>query len=214
MNQQKQIERALKSFLQEYTGSLARILHAAVEKGRISYEEIEKLIAPGEDIEEVLLLGYDWRILLPVRSSKSMEWGDRVFIPMPGEIYELPNVVRYLVWEAAGSGIWEPEKAVAAVAREMGEPAWAQVPRLVEILGEAAEGRRVTAIQIRRASNALQLGDRVDSLIADLKACGILSPALGYLPEAARKRAPVYELNPCLFPWHNVSHRGTENTEF
>jgi len=214
MNKQKQIEKALSSFLREYVSSLARILNAAVEKRRISYEEIEKLIAPREDIEEVLLLGYDWRILLPVRSSKSMEWGDRVLLPLPGEIYELPNVVRYLVWEAAGSGIWEPERAVAVVAREMGEPAWAQVPRLVEILEDNAKGMHVTAVQIKKACRALDLEDRVDSLIADLKACGILSPALGYLPEAAKKRTPVYELNPSLFPRYNISHRGTENTEF
>jgi len=202
MNEQKQIERALNSFLQDYTGCLSRILSAAVEKGRISYAEIEKLIAPGEDIEEVLLLGYDWRILLPVRSSKSMEWGDRVFLPMPGEEYELPNVIKYLVRQAAKSGRWEPWKAMEAVAREMGEPAWARVPRLVETLGAGAEGRHVTAIQIKQACRTLQLEKRLDSLIADLKACGILSPSLGYLPEAAQRRAPVYELNPCLFPRH------------
>ena len=124
MNEQKKLERALSSFLQDYAGSLARILGTAVKKGRISYEEIEKLI----------------------------------------------------------------------------EPAWAGIPGLVEMLGEYAEGRHVTAIQIKQASKALDLEDRVDSLIADLKACGILSPALGYLPEAAKKRTPVYELNPSLFP--------------
>ncbi|RLB15062.1 MAG: hypothetical protein DRN37_07630 [Thermoplasmata archaeon] len=200
MNEQEHIAKALSSFLQDYTGSLARILGAAAVTGRISCEEVEKLLTPGEDLEEVLLLGYDWRILLPVRSSKSMEWGDRVFLPMPGEEYEFPNVVKYLVREAAREGTWEPGKAVAAVARDMGEPAWDQIPRLVEILGKKAEGNHVTAIQIKQACNAVHLGERVDSLIADLKACGILSPSLGYLPEAARKRSPVYELNPCLFP--------------
>ena len=200
MNEQEHIAKALSSFLQDYTGSLARILGAAAVTGRISCEEIEKLLTPGEDLEEVLLLGYDWRILLPVRSSKSMEWGDRVLLPVPGEDYELPNVVKYLVREAAREGTWEPGKAVAAVARDMGEPAWDQIPRLVEILGKKAEGNHVTAIQIKQACNAVHLGERVDSLIADLKACGILSPSLGYLPEAARKRSPVYELNPCLFP--------------
>jgi len=200
LNEQEHIAKALSSFLQDYTGSLARILGAAAVTGRISCEEVEKLLTPGEDLEEVLLLGYDWRILLPVRSSKSMEWGDRVFLPMPGEEYEFPNVVKYLVREAAREGTWEPGKAVAAVARDMGEPAWDQIPRLVEILGKKAEGNHVTAIQIKQACNAVHLGERVDSLIADLKACGILSPSLGYLPEAARKRSPVYELNPCLFP--------------
>jgi hypothetical protein len=73
MDEQKQIEKALSSFLEDYARSLARILGHAVKKGRISYEEIEKLIDPEDDIEEVLPLEHDWRILLPPRTSKSME---------------------------------------------------------------------------------------------------------------------------------------------
>ncbi len=202
MNDQKKIERALSSFLHDYVRSLAQILATAVKKGRISYEEIEKLIEPGDDIEEVLLLGYDWRILVPVRSFKSMQWGDRVLMPMPGEIYELPNVVRYLVRGAITSGTWEPWKAEAAIAREIGESAWDRIPRIVEMLGECAEGRNVTAIQIKEACKAFELEHRVDSLIADLKASGIISPTLGYLPEAAKKMTPVYELNPSLLSGH------------
>jgi hypothetical protein len=200
MDEYGKIEKALRCFVHEYAGSLARILSHAVKKGRISYERIEKLIAPEDDIEEVLLLGYDWRILLPVRTSRSMEWGDRVLIPMAGEIYELPNVVKCLVQEAIRSGMWEPGKAVAETARKMGEPAWDQFPRLVKKLGEYAEGNRITAVQIKKACRAFHLQDRMDSLIADLKGSGILSPSLGYLPEAAQRKSPMYELNPALFP--------------
>jgi hypothetical protein len=200
MNEYGKIEKALRCFVDEYTGSLARIVSHAAEKGRICYERIEKFVAPGDDIEEVLLLGYDWRILLPVRTSRSMEWEDRVLIPMAGEIYEVPNVVRCLVREAGQSGTWDPGKAVAEAAREMGEPAWDQMPELVKRLGEYAQGSRITAVQIKRACRALDLQGRVDSLIAELKGSGILSPSLGYLPEVVQGKTPVYELNPALFP--------------
>jgi hypothetical protein len=200
MNEQKQIEKALGSFLEDYVEFLARILGQAVKKDRISYEEIERLIEPEDDIGEVLLLGYDWRILLPVRSSKSMEWENRLLIPVAGEIYELPNGVKCLVREAARSGTWKPEKAVAETAREMGEPAWDQIPELVKKLGEYAEANRITGFQIKKACKTLRLEEKVDSLIAGLKGSGILSPSLGYLPEAAQQKAPVYELNPALFP--------------
>jgi hypothetical protein len=206
MNEQKQIEKALSGFLEEYVWSLARILGHAVKKGRIPYEEIEKLVDPEDDIEEVLLLGYDWRILLPVRTSKSMEWKDRVLIPIVGEIYELPNVVKCLMREAARNGTWEPEKAVAETAREMGEPAWEQIPGLVKKLREYAEVNRITAFHVKEACKALRLEKRVDSLIAKLKGSGILSPSLGYLPEAAQLKTPVYELNPALFPGCQECH--------
>jgi len=200
MDEQKQVEKALSSFLEDYAGSLARILGHAVKKGRISYEEIEKLIDAEDDIEEVLLLGYDWRIMLPVRTSKSMEWEDRVLVPVAGEVYELPDVVRCLVSKAARCGTWKPEKAVAETLREMGEPAWGQIPRLVRKLGEYAKGNRITAFQVKEACKALRLEERVDSLIAELKGGGILSPSLSYLPETAQQKAPAYELNPALFP--------------
>jgi hypothetical protein len=44
----------------------------------------------------------------------------------------------------------------------------------------------------------LQLGlsNRVDGLIAELKAAGIISPKLGSVPEVNREGSPIYELNP------------------
>jgi len=42
--------------------------------------------------------------------------------------------------------------------------------------------------------------NRVDSLIAELKAAGFMSPKLGPLVEASMLGVPLYELNPSLFP--------------
>jgi len=43
------------------------------------------------------------------------------------------------------------------------------------------------------------LGDRVDALIAGLKAGGVMSPKLGSIAEVFRAGSPLYKLNPSLF---------------
>ncbi len=48
----------------------------------------------------------------------------------------------------------------------------------------------------------LALINRVDGLIAELKAAGFLSPKLGSLVEASMFGAPIYELGPSLFPFN------------
>ncbi len=197
MGGQELIKKALDSFLDSLTSLLAQVLSLAVKEGKISYEEVKKVAK--DEAEEVLLLGYSWRLLVPERTSKSMEWEDRILRFEPGEVYELPNVVRYLVKEAEQTGHWDPEEAVALAFKQMGEPEWAQMPGLVKRLAERAEGNRISAIQIKETCEELGLGERVDPLIAELKGSGVMSPSLASLAEAIQRKAPLYELNPSLF---------------
>jgi len=144
-------------------------------------------------------LGSEWRLLLPVRTLKSAAWEDRLLLTEPGEFYEMPNVVRYLVEEAEVTGRWDSGHALARLFKEGDEVAWKQIPELVEELGQQAKNYRITAIQIKTVCNELGLGDRVDSLIAELKGGGVMSPRLGSLAEVSRAGMPIYELNPSLF---------------
>ena len=114
------LERALSSFLSpgQIAGQLAQVLAHASKRGRVSYSEVER-IAKGST-EDVLLLASGWRLLLPVRTSKSAAWEDRVLVPEPGEIYEMPNVVRYLVENASHTGRWDAAHAIAQLFRVMG----------------------------------------------------------------------------------------------
>jgi len=82
---------------------------------------------------------------------------------------------------------------------EMGEPAWEQMPKLVERLGQQARDCRITVVQIKEVCAELGMGDRVDALIAELKGSGVMSPKLGSLAEGHRAGTPIYELNPSLF---------------
>lgn len=193
------LEKALSKLLKhgELTGHLASVLVKASKRGSISYREVDKIV--NDNAEDVFLLGNEWRLLLPVRTVKSAAWEDRLLLCKPGESYEVPNIARYLVGEATKTGRWDPERAITKIFKEMGEPAWERMPKLVERLEEQARDYRVTASQIKKICIELGLGDRVDALIAELKASGVMSPKLGSIAEVSREGTPIYELNPSLF---------------
>jgi len=198
-NRINKLKKALGRLLKcdELTSCLASVLAHASKKGRLSYREIDKMA--NDNAEDVLLLGNEWRLLLPVRTLKSAAWEDRLILCEPRESYEVPNIVRCLVEEASRTGDWEPEHAITKFFREMGEPAWERMPKLVQELGKQSKDYRVTAVQIKEICSELDIGDRVDVLIAELKASGVMSPKLGSIAEVSRAGSPLYELNPSLF---------------
>jgi hypothetical protein len=193
------LERALSELSSqgELINLLAQVLAHASERGRVSYHEISEITSG--DAEDVLLLGNEWRLILPVRTLKSAAWEDRLLLFEPGEEYEIPNIVRYLVEEAKMTGHWEAGRALAELFREMGEPNWEQIPELVQELGRRAKNYKINAIQIKEICSKLAMGNRVDTLIAELKGSGVMSPKLGSLAEVSRAASPIYELNPSLF---------------
>lgn len=180
----------------ELTAPLAAVLANAYKGGRVSYGEVEKIV--GDNLEEVLLFGNKWRLLIPARIVKSSAWEDRPLVCKPGEWYELPNAVRYLIQKASKTGCWDPVYAITQVFKEMEEPAWQQMPQLVEELGRQGRDYRISAAEIRQICTTVGLRDRVDVLIAELKSTGVMSPKLSSLAEASRAGSPFYELNPSL----------------
>jgi len=197
----------------ELTDRLAQVLTLVSRRGRVAYYEVERMVK--DDAEDVLLLGNEWGLIFPVRTLKSAAWEDRLLLFEPGEKYEIPNIIRYLVEEAKITGHWNPEYAITKLFRDMGEPDWEQIPELVKELGQQAKNYKITAIQIKEACSKLALGNRVDALIAELKASGVMSPKLGSLAEVSRAGIPIYELNPSLFlqsmkmQTQDVSHSGS-----
>jgi len=131
----------------ELTSCLALVLARASKKGRISYREIDKIV--NDNAEDVLLLGHQWRLLLPVRTLKSAAWEDRLLVAMPEELYEVPNIVRYLAEDASKTGRRNPEHTVTELFREMGEPAWERMPKLVEELGKQSKVKTTGSLQFR-----------------------------------------------------------------
>jgi hypothetical protein len=191
---------ALSSFLDadEATDELAEVLSLLSEKGHVSYSDVAQ-VCPGRT-EDVILIGWKWRLMLPIRSSRCSEWDDRILSVRTGEVYEMPNVARYLVKNAIGTGEWDSYSAVTDLYRVMGNPAWQQMAHLVERICDRVVDSSIDARDIGAVCRDLGLGDRVDSLIAVLKGGGVISPKLLPLAEVTRKGVPIYEVNPCLFP--------------
>ncbi len=191
------LKKALSVFLKENDASaLAIVLHKAEESGAISYDTIEKLV--NVDIDDLLLLALQWRLLLPVRAAKAGDWEDRMFIPGKGEQYRMPNVILYLVKNASASGEWDPEKAIIDVFNNIGEPDVEKMPVLFERIASEIKGHRINGNRIKSICRELGLEARVDPLVSEFKACGILSHKLSSLTEVSRAGTPIYEVNPAL----------------
>ena len=178
------------------TSRLSQVLAYAAVKSTVSYQEIKEIIK--DDPEDVLLLADKWRLLLPVRTTKSSSWEDRLLLLRDGEIYEVLNVVKYLVKGALHTGKWDPEQAITKLFKELGDPDCKQIPGLVRSIAEEAVNHKITGNQIRSICVQLGLGDRVDGLIAALKAAGIISPKLRSFSEVFKAGSPIYELNPSV----------------
>jgi len=194
----EKLQKALGSFLDsDDADKLALVMGEVAKKGKISYEETGKII--NEDPEDILLLGYSWRLLLPVRAAKTgIDWEDRMLIPQTGEIYQMPNVVRHLVENAVKTGNWNPEKAIVEVFNNIGDPDSDKMPLLVGMMASEIKGRRVSGLQLKKICIELGMGERVDALSSELKACGIMSPKFNSLTVMSREGSPIYELNPSL----------------
>lgn len=98
------LEKALSKFLNHSkpTGLLAQVVACACEKGRVSYHDVKKIA--NDNLEDVLLLGSEWRLFLPVKTLKSAAWEDRLLLAERSDLYEVPNIIRYLVEDASKTG--------------------------------------------------------------------------------------------------------------
>jgi len=180
----------------EITRKLSQVLAYAAVKGSVSYQEIKEIIK--DDPEDVLLLAEKWRLLLAVRTTKSSAWEDRLLLLKDGEIYEIPNLIRYLVKHALDTGIWDPENTIIELFKEFEDPDWEKITGLVRSIVEKATDYKINSNQIKKICIQSGLSNRVDGLIAELKAAGIMSPKLGSIPDVLGAQSPIYELNPSV----------------
>jgi hypothetical protein len=180
----------------ELTAETALTINNACEKGRISFSEVEERC--GGNVEDVLLLCWEWRLLVPVRSSKCGEWDDRLLLLDPGEIYELPNVVKHLVTSARRTGQWDPDLALTELFSDTDAILRSRIPDLLKKMNAIAHFNVINAFQIKQACVRAKMNQSVDTLIALLKAGGVISPKLRALSDVVKAGSPVYEINPCV----------------
>ena len=187
---------------------LANVLSNASAHGHISYDSV--LSEAGADTEEVLFAAWEYKLLIPRRSAACGEWDFRLLVMRPGEIYEMPNISRYLINNARKTGQWDVNTAVAGLYRDMGESQWEQMPGLIRRLGGRAEGFTISAGAIHSACCSAGICHRTGPLILILKGGGILSPKLSARTAAAKNRFPLYELNPSLYPNMGIASQSSK----
>ena len=185
----ERLEKALKKrFLEEDVKAIAEILSIASEKGSIIYDELE---IPDDGKDDLLLLEKE-RLLIPARTSRALAWEDRMMIFKSGEVFEMPNVIGYLIRNVEETGEWNPDQAVRTYLEEIGEKTPEAIISLFNKVKEDAKYFRITPEVILRASEELKLTAEIGRIIAELKGGGIISPCL---------RDPsrlLYEINPSL----------------
>ncbi|MFO7930655.1 MAG: hypothetical protein R6U97_04555 [Desulfosalsimonas sp.] len=178
--------------------TLAAVLAEAAARSSISYDSVVPIAQ--QQAPEVMLEAWDWRLLIPRRSSGCGEWDHRIPVMQPGEIFEMPNIARYLVKRAASSGKWDPETAAADLYCDIEEPQYDRMPALVRQLEKQAQGLVIAAAGINAACRNAGFYHRTGSLILILKGGGIISPKLASGICVPRPHSPVYEINPAVFP--------------
>ena len=177
-------------FLGEKLRVLAEILLFAAEEGKISFDDIH-----GEGREEILILAVEERLLIPVRTSRSLAWEDRILRLEPGEVYEMPNVVRYLVKRANETGRWEPCHAINEYLEEIGEEERESIVDFFEKVRSRVKDRIVDVEVLKEVLKEVGLRVELGKVIAELKGGGIISPHLRIsIPSGIIK----YEINPSL----------------
>lgn len=192
----KNLAYALEGLLGEepLTSLLARLLDQCMRQPGIMFQEV-KLIA-GDNAGELLLLAWDWKFLLPRRSGQCAEWDDRMMRFESNEYYEMPNVVRHLLENAAQTGFWALDAAVAQLYEPLGAPAYERMPKLVKEIVNRTENLSVTAAGIHAACRQADFDNRTGAMIAILKGGGLISPKLKSASPTANKGGPVYEVHP------------------
>lgn len=193
------LERALKSFLRDEAllEELASVLAQFCENDVTIYKQIREIT--GDDLTDLLLELWNWKLIIPVRSSKCGEWDSRILLAEQEESYEMPNISRVLVKNAQLSGVWDSKQAIYDLFKVMSEPEWKKIPDLVLEIKQGCIHNTISGARVGIACARNGLKNKTGAMIAVLKGSGIISPKLMAFAEVARSTSPVYEFNPSVY---------------
>ncbi len=181
----------------DFSFPLVRVLDVAHRRETITFDEIRFI--ESESFEDIILFAWSHKFLIPMAFSRCGEWDDRILMIEPGEVYEMPNISRYLLKMAAETGKWDIAGAVACLYKDMGELFWEKMPDLVEGIVTNSANFIVSAASINAACVKAGIKNRTGAMIAILKGGGVISPKLAAIGPVAKSGAPIYEVNPCVY---------------
>jgi hypothetical protein len=193
------LEKALNSFM---TGDIpvsdmVPILFRACHCERLDYQELSS--ADYVRVDEALLSRWEWKLVIPVRSSRCSEWDARILSAAPGEFYEMPNISRTLVKLGIKTGLWDSTSAIHELFQLMGETEWQKMPDLILSIKKNTMHNTINGLRIGALCIQNRLKDKTGAMIAILKGAGIISPKLAAIGRMAKSRSPLYEFNPSVY---------------
>jgi hypothetical protein len=193
------LKKALGSFLGDVVSlsDAASSLSLFSNTNRVAYEQISAVVIG--NVDDVLLTFWEWKLTVPMLSSRCSEWDYRILQAEPGEYYEMPNISKALVQKGMATGRWQSPAAIRELFKEMGEPEWEKMPELVLTIKQDSRHNIISGAQIGKACRHCGLGDKTGAMIAILKSAGIISPKLAAINAYTKSKSPLYEFNPCVY---------------
>jgi hypothetical protein len=191
------LEKSLAFVQDDLASELALALLSLADSESVSVAELEELL--DQEALEVVLLGFTWRMILPVSGgSGTMAWEDARIPVHDGSRLKMPEVVRLLVRQACSSGQWQPDRVLDRTSPLLAGQS-SCLPGLRSNIRQYAPGQVISANELRAAFREAGLDLPMDSLVAHWKGAGVLSPRLSSLSSVSTHRSPQYELNPSVF---------------
>ncbi|MFP4573053.1 MAG: hypothetical protein ACLFNW_08795, partial [Desulfobacterales bacterium] len=172
---------------------MAGLINAALQSENVYTEQIP---LSDEDKHDFLLMAFEERILIPVRSRQSGAWEDRVLRFAPEEMFFMPHVARLLFENASKFGYLDAETAVRqALSHQPGHHIEASVKFLKEMRPHTkscmAEGGLMTAV-----AKGAKISEDVHDIVDTCVVAGIMNPCTR---GSSMQGLAWYEFHPCLY---------------
>lgn len=180
-------------FSEQEAKDLAVVLSGSCQSDSIIYEEIE--IDP-ELKDDIIMLAFEERVLLPMKSWRGSAWEDRILSFAENERYHIPRIVRFLVKNAQETGRWEIRHALEQSLEEAGETnVNGTISYLQTLIDRSPRFELEVGIMLTIGTELKLEIDMHDTLDRFVR-CGIISPRT---QRSLHTGFSKYELNPCLY---------------
>lgn len=178
---------------------VGELLNFYLETKSISYKTIKQLI-PDNPIDPLLFLIEKNLFISQQSTHGTLEWGDSAFNLNPNPTFRMPSITESLLRSMQEEGFWNVDEVVKEKFRQIEDPNYQKMPRLIRQIYLSAQDQQIDGSQIRHICEKMDIEDRIDSIISELKGLGIMSPTISRsLFSSVRSKSPHYELNPLLF---------------
>jgi len=195
----RNLTQALSSFIDEgqFLEPLAQGIVLFLQNETVALDALKAVF--GCDYKDVLLLAFDWKLILPLLPSKSSAWEELALSGINAPLYTIPKAVFYVVREAMKEGVWDVDKGLKVMFQGLDIPL--SPARMLELVLELFHSERfmcVSAWDITLSCRAVGVPWLRDQVIAIFKSLGIISPKLAYLGKLNPILGPLYDVNPSL----------------